>query len=352
MTITEVFDKSPSYPLLRRPYLIAECGVNHEGSLDLALELVRLAAHGGADAVKFQAYRAETLAVTDSPAYWDLREEPTLSQRELFAKYDLLGDDDYRRLKEECDKCGVDFLLTPFDLHFIELAGELCLAIKIASADITCKPLVEAVAQQGKPILLSTGAATSEEVEDAIVWTHALPLVLSHCVLNYPTKDINANLKYIPAMKERWPQYWMGYSDHTLPGGMEALEAAWLLGAVVLEKHFTHDKYLRGNDHYHAMDWHDIEDFRKWTDRVLRMSQVEDLTSQAPAIQHARRSLVTAGVLPAGHRIDYDDLTWKRPGHGISPKSVDIVVGMITSGSLAADQVLQWENLVMEVKHG
>jgi N-acetylneuraminate synthase len=347
MKIREVFEYSPSYPILREPYVIAECGVNHEGRLELAHRLIDLAAKGGADAAKFQAYKADTLAVLDSPAYWDLESEPTTSQRELFAKYDAFRPQDYTRLRDHCDDAGIEFLCTAFDSTFITLMGHLCPAMKIASADITCKPLVRQVAAFGKPVLLSVGAATPGEIEDAVGWIDEwrCKLVLSHCVLNYPTADGNANLKRIVGLREKWPTRWMGYSDHTLPGGMEALEAAWLLGAVVVEKHFTFDKSLPGNDHYHAMDWADLARFRRWTRRVVELFQAQDLESQGPARLHARRSLVTAGILPAGHVIAGSDLTWKRPAHGITPKAIDMVVGMVTSGSLAEDVVLRWEDL-------
>ncbi len=225
--------------------------------------------------------------------------------------------------------------------------GHLCPAMKIASADITCKPLVQQVAAFGKPVLLSTGAATWGEIEDAVEWIdqYRCKLVLSHCVLNYPTMDADAGLGRIGRLRGRWPTRWIGYSDHTLPGGMEALEAAWLLGAVVLEKHFTFDKGLPGNDHYHAMDWYDLERFREWSDRVLGLCGDVDPAREGPARLHARRSLVTAGVIPAGHIISGSDLTWKRPAHGITPKAIDLVVGMVTTGSLAADTVLRWEDL-------
>lgn len=345
--IHDVFARPPDYPLLRQPYVIAECGVNHEGRIELAHKLIDLAVKGGADAVKFQAYRADTLAVKDSPAYWDRTQEPAESQRELFRRYDAFNVADYVALAAHCADEGVEFLCTAFDSGFVTLMGHLCPAMKIASADITCKPLVLQAAAFGKPVLLSTGAAAYWEIEDAVGWIdqYRCKLVLSHCVLNYPTQDRNANLRRILQLKHKWPTRWMGYSDHTLPGGMEALEAAWLLGAVVVEKHFTFDKSLPGNDHYHAMDWADLAQFRRWTARVEELFHENDLETEGPARRHARRSLVTAGILPAGHVIAGSDLTWKRPAHGITPKAVEAVVGMVTSGSLAQDTVLRWEDL-------
>ena len=151
-----------------RPYVIAEIGVNHGGSLDLAKRLIDLAKEGGADAAKFQTYKAETLASRHSPAYWDLTKEPTTSQFQLFKKYDSFGPDDYRALAAHCRDAGIDFVSTPFDSEAVELLDPLMPFFKIASADLTNTPLLRQVASRGKPVVLSTGASTMEEVRQAV----------------------------------------------------------------------------------------------------------------------------------------------------------------------------------------
>lgn len=337
-----------------RPYVIAEIGVNHEGSIDTAKRLIELAAQGGANGAKFQSYKADTLASKNSPAYWDTTKEPTLSQHELFKKYDSFNAADYEVLAEHAEKCGIDFLSTPFDDEAVDYLTPLVSFFKIASADITNTPLLRRVGQSGKPVILSTGASTVEEIDGAI---HSLEsagakdVVLLHCILNYPTENRNAHLRMITGLKIRYPDRLIGYSDHTVPeSGMTSMLTAWLLGAVVLEKHFTHDKSLPGNDHYHAMDVVDLTNFLRRVDGVTEL--IGEITDKSPiqseeiARLNARRSIVVTTKVPSGHKLDRSDLTYKRPGTGVSPLHWDDVVGRRTSRALDEDHVLQWDDLV------
>ena len=334
------------------PYVIAEIGVNHEGSLETAKRLVELAKEGGADAAKFQTYKAETLASRHSPAYWDTSKESTLSQYELFKKYDAFGDAEYRALAEHCQRVGIDFVSTPFDDAAVDLLAPLVPFFKVASADLTNTPLLRRVARTGKPVVLSVGASTLEEVDGALHTLReagARDIALLHCILNYPTEDKNANLWMLGDLAARYPDCVIGYSDHTVPKpGLPSLVAAWLLGAVILEKHFTHDTSLPGNDHYHAMTSEDLRHFRIEVARLtplLGSRTKQPLASEEIARQNARRSIVVARDLPSGHRIAESDITYKRPGTGISPLSWDEVIGRVTRRDLAADDVLQWSDL-------
>lgn len=335
-----------------RPYVIAEIGVNHEGSMDTALRLIELAKEGGADAAKFQTYKAEKLAAKTSPSYWDLKSEPTTSQRELFKKYDGFGAEEYRRLAAHCLKVGIDFVSTPFDLDAVDLLDPLMSFYKVASADLTNIPLLRKVASREKPVVLSTGAATLEEIRNAVreLEKYGAPsVVLLHCVLNYPTPIDRANINMITGLQREFPGYMIGYSDHTVPDQrMQVLTAAWLMGALVLEKHFTHDKTLPGNDHYHAMDVTDLKSFKANVDLITsaggRMEKAP-LDSEAPAREHARRSIVTSGEVGAGAILDDRNLTTKRPAHGISPLFWDQIVGRRTKRALADDHLLQWDDL-------
>jgi len=334
------------------PYVIAEIGVNHEGSLELAKHLVDLAKSGGADAAKFQTYKAETLASRHSPAYWDTTKEPTLSQFELFKKYDSFGEVEYRALAAHCQEVGIDFVSTPFDDAAVDLLAPLVPFFKVASADLTNTPLLRRVAATTKPIVLSVGASTTEEIDGALVTLRssgATEIALLHCILNYPTLDENANLRMLKDLAGRYPDCVIGYSDHTVPRpGLPSLVTAWLLGAVILEKHFTHDTSLPGNDHYHAMTADYLRSFRVDTERIrplLGSSQKTPLPTEEIARANARRSIVVARDLPAGHRIAEDDITYKRPGTGISPLSWDEVVGRTVVCDLAEDHVLLWSDL-------
>ena len=224
---------------------------------------------------------------------------------------------------------------------------------KIASADLTNVPLLRQVAGKGKPVLLSTGASTLGEIDMAVETLRQAgckDLVLLHCILNYPCPNGNAHLNMLDGLARAYPEIILGYSDHTLPDErMLVLSAAWLKGAVVLEKHFTHDKTLPGNDHYHAMDVHDL---KKFVENVALLEEVlgteshkAPLAAEAPAREHARRSIVIDRDLPAGHVIAETDITYKRPAHGVSPIHWDEVIGRKTARALEEDHVLQWSDL-------
>ena len=332
------------------PYLIAEAGVNHEGSLDTARKLIEEAAEGGADAVKFQTYRAQTIASKHSPSYWDTEKESARSQFDLFRKYDKFWKPEFENLKKHCDEVGIEFLSTPFDRESAHFLNELMDVFKISSSDITNRPFIEFICNFGKPIILSTGASDLDEIDQALKWIDAagVTVALLHCVLNYPTLDEHANLGMIRGLKEQYPDRVIGYSDHTLPDDMRILELAYLLGAEILEKHFTHDKSLPGNDHYHAMDKKDLENFRGNIARVemlLGKQEKHALPSEALARRHARRSLVAACAIPTGIKITEEMLTWKRPAHGISPAKIWEVVGRRASQDIAEDDLLKWEML-------
>ena len=304
---------------MSKPYVIAEIGVNHEGSMKTAKKLIELAKEGGADAAKFQTYKAASLASKNSPAYWDQSKERTESQFNLFKKYDSFVKEDYIELAEHCKKIDIDFISTPFDNDAIEILDPLVPFYKIASADLTNIPFLRNIGARKKPVVLSTGASNITEIQNAI---NALEksgcrnLTLLHCILNYPTLDNCAHIRMIKGLKAEFPEYLIGYSDHTLPSdNMSALVSAWLLGAVVIEKHFTHNKLLKGNDHYHAMDVEDLRSFTKQVkviDRLLGSKEKKiSIPSEKISRENARRSIVLAKSVKAGYTIKENDLTQK-----------------------------------------
>jgi sialic acid synthase SpsE len=341
------------------PFLIAEAGVNY---FDIArekgvtpLEAARLmisqAAGAGADAIKFQTYKADRLAVRDSAAYWDTAQEACPTQHELFSRYDKLGRADYRKLADYAREKGIIFMSTPFDAEAVDYLDELMPAFKIASADITNIPLIKRIAAKKKPVLLSTGAATLEEIKaalSAIQNEGNNRIVIMHCVLNYPTQYQRANLLAIRSLGQAFPEHPVGYSDHTLPDPqMLVLTSAYLLGARVLEKHFTLDKRLPGNDHYHAMD---PDDLRKAV-RNLKLAReisgdgARNLESELPARRYARRSLVARVDIARGTRLTESLITGKRPGTGISPALLDLVIGRTAKRDIKADEILSWDDI-------
>lgn len=335
-----------------RPYVIAEIGVNHEGSMETAKRLIELAKDGGADAAKFQTYKAETLAAKDSPAYWDTSKEPTTSQFRLFKKHDTFGDSDYLALADHCKKIGIDFLSTPFDAQAIDFLDPLMPFYKIASADLTNTPMLRHVGSKNKPVMMSTGASNIDEIKMAVATLEAAgasSVGLLQCVLNYPCPPENAHLNMIDGLRMEFPNRIIGYSDHVPPDpSMAVLTAAYVKGARIIEKHFTHDKTLPGNDHYHAAD---VEDLRRFSDNLSLLMKAGGQTIKAatPSEEisrtNARRSIVTARPLAVGEVLDESAITYKRPGTGISPLHWDDVIGRRTIRALDDDHILQWADL-------
>lgn len=345
-----------------QPYLIAEIGVNYFdiaevrniSPIEAAKEMVTQAATAGVDGVKFQSYSADQLASEQSPAYWDTSEESTESQYELFTQYDDFGAEEFEEIARWTEKNhDVDFLSTPFDFDAVDYLEEIVPAYKVASADITNHPLLRHIGRKGKPILLSTGASTIGEIDDAvriIEEENSNPeLCVLHCILQYPTDPENANLGMIRHLRELYPQYTVGYSDHVPPDeGMITLLNSVVHGATVIEKHFTLDKSLGGNDHYHAMDPRDVRTFRDNAE-LLRMttgsSKKSPIDVEEDSREYARRSIVAAREIEEGKEITREDISIKRPGTGISPTMLDVVTGRNAQRLIESDEVLNWDNI-------
>ena len=349
MKILDFLDTYDS-DIIRKPYMIAEAGVNHEGSMDLAKRLIDEALEGGANAIKFQTYKAKTLASKDSPFYWDITKEPTKTQFELFKKYESFWKNEYEQLKSHCDKSGIEFMSTPFDIESANFLNDLMPVFKISSSDITNIPFIEYLCGFEKPIILSTGASYLWEIQKAVekIEDQGNKLCLMHCILNYPTENKNANLGMIKSLIKKFPNAVPGYSDHTLPNNMDICITATTLGATIIEKHFTHDKTLPGNDHYHAMDKIDLKLFFEKINTLfesLGSSNITALESEELSRKNARRSLVAAKNISIGKTIDSNDLTWKRPAHGISPSYIQDVIGKKASTNIREDQIIYWKDL-------
>lgn len=347
MKLAEVIIKGRTkYPSFN-PYILAEAGVNHEGSMDLAERLINEAAEGGAHGIKFQTYKAQYIASKDSPSYWDLSKEPTTSQFELFKKYDSFWKGEYEQLKTICDKVGIEFFSTPFDTHSAEFLDDLMDVFKVSSSDLNNLPFIERLCDYGKPILLSTGSSYNWEIERTLelIRSKGNAVSIMHCVLNYPTPDENANLAMILDHIQRFPDITIGYSDHTLPEDMEVSMMATLLGVEIIEKHFTHDKTLPGNDHYHAMDKEDLKHYfarLKRAQTLLGSPNKAPLPSEEKSRNNARRSLVAARNITKGATIQAEDLTWKRPAHGVNPADYALIVGQVANCDIEEDTVLKY----------
>lgn len=343
---------------MKKPYVIAEIGVNYYDTakelnispMEAAKKYIYEAKQAGIDAVKFQSYKANTIVSKNSPAYWDTTKEPTKTQYELFLKFDHFGAEEYGELCRYSKELGIDFMSTPFDYDSADYLADMVDIFKISSSDLSNHPFLRYIAQKGKPVYLSVGASYLSEVEEAVrVLEEAgcKEICLLHCVLSYPCINEDANLNIIKTLKKVFPELKVGYSDHTLPDEtMTILTTAYLYGAEVIEKHFTLNKNLTGNDHYHAGDPEDfakaIRNFELIT-RISGQDKKEVLPCELVPRREARRSLVMKRDMKQGEVLTEKDVISKRPGTGISPKYMDIVIGRKLRCDVAEDTVLTWE---------
>jgi sialic acid synthase SpsE len=330
-------------------YVIAEAGVNHNCDLELGRRLVDEAAAAGADAIKFQNYIASKIATRIAPRYWEDKDDPAGSQWDTFDKLDKLNDADFAALLEHARSSGIVPFSTPFDDEAVDVLASLKVpAFKIASADLTCQPLLERAARVGLPMILSTGTSTLGEIEDALnVCSQAgnEQVAILHCTLKYPCPPEAVNLRMMQHMMRAFPGIPVGLSDHSL--GISVPQAAVALGACIVEKHYTVDKTLPGSpDHHLSVDAAELSAM------IAGIRTVEDALGKAEkglepqekeAYLYARRSVTAARPIPAGTLITREMLTYKRPGTGISPRFFDQVIGRVARTDIPDDTTLTWE---------
>jgi len=331
-------------------FVIAEAGVNHNGDLDLARRLVDAAADAGADAVKFQTFRAAGVVSTTAPkaAYQLASTARDESQLDMLQRLEL-ADDSFLELKERAERRGITFLSTPFDHASVDLLERMDVAaFKVASPDVTNHPLLADIGSRSRPVLLSTGTADLAEVQDAVAVLRAAgvdDIVVLHCVSEYPALAADANLRAMATLANALDVP-VGYSDHTQ--GLEVAVAAVALGAAVLEKNFALDRSLPGPDQRASLEPDELAELVRSVrsvesalgDGVKRPSEKERAN-----VAVLRRSLAAARDLEAGTVLEESMLVALRPGTGLSPTRVADVVGRplvrkVTAGRLLADDDL------------
>lgn len=353
-----------------RTFVIAEAGVNHNGSLERALRMVDMAFEAGADAVKFQTFRAELLATASAPkaAYQAANTREVGSQLDMLCRLELSADDQ-RALAARCRQRGIHFMSTAFDAHSLAFVATLDPpALKIPSGDITCAPLLLQAARLRKPLIVSTGMSTLDEVREALgviafgLITDREPsdrsdfsaayaqaagqdalrrfVTLLHCVTQYPAPAAAVNLRAMDTMAEAFGLP-VGYSDHTL--GTDIAVAAAARGATTIEKHFTLDRALAGPDHAASLEPPELKQL------VAAIRAVESALGsgiKAPASEElanrevARRSVVAARAISRGERYGADMLTAKRPGRGVSPMEHWNLLGRVAARDYAPDEAI------------
>jgi len=333
-----------------RAFLIAEAGVNHNGDLDLARRLVDAAADAGADAVKFQTFRTDALVSAAAPKarYQQETTGAGESQRAMLARLEL-GREAHVVLRDHARGRGLTFFSTPFDEASADLLDDLGVeVIKVPSGEVTNLPLLRHVAAKGRPLLLSTGMTTLDEVATALDTIAAAgdpPVAVLHCVSAYPAPVEETNLRAMDTLRERFGRP-VGLSDHTL--GIEIALAAVARGAAVLEKHLTLDPALPGPDHRASLtpaEFAALVRGARAIEAALGDGDKRPMPCELDTRAVARRSLVAARALPAGHRLARADVAVKRPGTGIPPSELERVVGRTLARAVAADELFDWSAL-------
>lgn len=342
---------------MKKTFIIAEAGVNHNGSDELALQLVDVAASCGADAVKFQTFKADKL-VRRGAAKADYQQVATGDgdQHDMLAKLEM-SEYLHKRLFERCAQRGIEFMSTPFDEEAADFLVDLGLKrIKIPSGEITNHPFLRYLASKARPLILSTGMATLEEIVEAtevirterallnLIEPLETILTILHCTSNYPAAAEDVNLRAMTTIAKTL-EVPIGYSDHTL--GLAVSTAAVALGAVVIEKHFTLDSMLPGPDHKASLVPEELAALVRQirdVERALGSSEKKPTDAELPVRELVRRSVTSACDLVAGVPVSLSDLTLLRPGTGILPKDLNAVYGLVPTRDIPTGSTLQWSD--------
>lgn len=339
-------------------FIIAEAGVNHNGNINLAKKLIDAAKKAGVDAVKFQTFRAEDLAAKDAKTadYQKKNTGKRESQIEMLRKLEL-SDHDFEELKRYCDSKGIMFLSTPHTEGAAELLDNMVPVFKVGSGDLTNIPFLERLAKRGKQIILSTGMSTLKEVKEAAsaIRRYNRKLILLHCTTEYPCPKKDANLKVMDTLRKETGCL-VGYSDHTK--GIEASVMAAYLGAVVIEKHFTLDRKMKGPDHKASLEPGElkrmvneiraIENGKKKINvpkRILGNGIKKPTKQELRIMKLVRKSIVSAKNINKGEVITEDMIIIKRPGIGIAPKNIAKVLGRIAKKDIKKDELISFNML-------
>ena len=329
-------------------FVVAEAGVNHNGDVNLAMRLVDASAAAAADAVKFQTFNADALA-TPTVARAPYQTRAGMSSQMDMLKSLELGYEHHANLKRYCEQVGIEFMSTAYDVAAAQFLGDLGVRrIKIASADIINRPLLEAVAHTGLPVIQSTGMATLSEVERAIgllLASGTQDLTLLHCVTSYPLAPDQVNMRWMETLRRAF-QLPTGYSDHTM--GIEMPVMAVSLGAVMIEKHLTLDRGMDGPDHAASLE---PDQFRDMVSVIRNVEQAVGSARFGRAAQeeentfHMRRSLHAAKPIRAGQAIKREDLAVLRPSEGLDPWLMETVVGRKARVDIEPWQPITWDEI-------
>lgn len=335
-----------------RTYIIAEFGVNHNGSLERAKEAIEKAAKAGADAIKFQTYTADELVVKGTPKFWNAESkvDEGLDQYEAYKALEGFKYEWYPELMQYCERHKIEFLSTPFSFEAADYLNSIGMkAFKVASSDMSHLPYLRHIAKYKKPIILSTGASDIGEVKEAVRTIEEAGnenIIILHCTLKYPTPPEDANFNIIQTLKKEFAWYPIGLSDHTM--GSFSSVVAVAMGAQVIEKHYTVDKTLgKSADHWLSVDPIELAEIVDGARKVEILKGRRDkcvYLAEKDTRRLDKRSIVSKVDIKPGTKITEDMITYKRPGTGIWPKHLDRLLTKTAKVFIKADTTLQWEH--------
>jgi N,N'-diacetyllegionaminate synthase len=329
-------------------YIIAEAGVNHNGDLEKAKELIDVAKDAGADAVKFQTFKAKELASKEaSKVDYQKEENEEDSQYEMLKELEL-AKKNFEKLKDYASQKEITFLSTPFEKQSADILEDLEVkAFKIGSGEITNTPLLRHIAKKGKPIILSTGMSDLGEVEDAVdvLKEENAEFVLLHCVSNYPTRPKEVNLRAMDTLEQAF-NVPTGFSDHTMDTHIPV--AAVARGATVIEKHFTLDKSLEGPDHEASLNPEELEEFItkiRETEEALGTGVKKPAKREKNNKKAIRKGIVASKDIKKGESLEESKISIKRPAEGIKPKHLEQIIGKEAKADMKSDKPINWEDI-------
>ncbi|MEM7550834.1 MAG: N-acetylneuraminate synthase family protein [Bacteroidota bacterium] len=333
-----------------KPYIIAEIGSNHNGDMDLARKLIGQAKSCGADCIKFQSWTKDTIfsKKTYNDNYFiadDYRDRSDYTLESIVEAYSI-SEEELLQMKEVCDELDIDCASTPFSEQEVDFLVYKLGApfIKTASMDLNNYPFLKYIASKGKPVVLSTGLSELYEIDKAVRTIEAEgnnQITILHCVSIYPPQDEQVNLRRIETLQKMYPNYPIGFSDHTL--GYEVPLASMALGSCIIEKHFTLDKNMEGWDHKVSADQYDLKIIVNGAEKIWKSMGTNRISVQEDQERRDsfRRSIVLKRPIPAGESIKRDNVDYKRPGEGIAPEHVEWVIGRVAAVDIPDDVPLQ-----------
>ncbi len=333
-------------------YVIAEAGVNHNGSVENAFKMIDCAKECGCDCIKFQTFKADALVTSNAPkADYQMRNTNGSNNQFAMLKSLELNDREFEELKAHCDEIGIEFMSTPFDIESVDVLEKIGVTrYKISSGDINNKQLLQYVAKTGKSMVVSTGMSTIEEVRKAVDWIEQVgnhQITLLHCTSNYPTSYDEVNMKAMQTLQQKFG-YPIGYSDHT-KGDLASIVAV-AMGATVIEKHFTLDKNMEGPDHKASLN---VEELKEMVDDIRAVETImgngvkQPMKSELNTRSVARKSVVLAHNIQKGEILKKEDLVLKRPGNGLAPEYLDELIGKVLVRNMRAEEMITWKDVVL-----